>query len=83
MGTKQDPTGTQRNGVGPSTALAYLDPKYWDERFSSEEHYEWLKDYSHFRHLIQSHITPNSSVLELGCGNSHLSEELYKDGLRK
>ncbi|CAB4290280.1 unnamed protein product [Prunus armeniaca] len=52
MGTRQDPNGTHKNGGGPSTALAYLDPKYWDERFSTEEHYEWLKDYSHFRHLI-------------------------------
>ncbi|XP_010526928.1 PREDICTED: methyltransferase-like protein 13 [Tarenaya hassleriana] len=66
---------------GPSSALAYLDPHYWDERFSSEEHYEWFKDYSHFRHLIQNNVKPSSSVLELGCGNSQLSEELYKDGI--
>lgn len=33
-----------------------------DERFSSEEHYEWLKDYSHFRHLIQQHVKPISKV---------------------
>ncbi|GAB4853937.1 hypothetical protein Ancab_018146 [Ancistrocladus abbreviatus] len=67
--------------VAPSTALAYLDPRYWDERFAKEEHYEWFKDYSHFRHLILQHIKPNSSVLELGCGNSQLSEEMYKDGI--
>ncbi|MBA0842670.1 hypothetical protein Goarm_002480 [Gossypium armourianum] len=30
---------------------------------------------------MQSHIKPNSSVLELGCGNSQLCEELYKDGI--
>ncbi|KAK6916520.1 Methyltransferase type 11 [Dillenia turbinata] len=60
----------------PSSALAYLDPHYWDDRFSAEEHYEWFKDYFHFSHLIQPH------VLELGCGNSELSDELYKDGVR-
>lgn len=82
MGTNQNPDETQKkNSVGPSTALAYLDPHYWDERFSNEEHYEWFKDYSHFRHLIQAHIKPTSSVLELGCGNSQLCEELYKDGV--
>ncbi|XP_057451119.1 uncharacterized protein LOC130743031 [Lotus japonicus] len=63
-----------------STALEYLNPSYWDERFSKEEKYEWFKDYSHFRHLIQPHLTPHSSVLELGCGNSQMSEDLYKDG---
>jgi hypothetical protein len=36
-----------------------------DERFSNEEHYEWFKNYSHFRHLIQAHIKPNSSVIFL------------------
>ncbi|XP_030945047.1 EEF1A lysine methyltransferase 4 isoform X1 [Quercus lobata] len=81
MGTNQNPKETQKNSFGPSSAKAYLDPHYWDERFSNEEHYEWFKDYSHFRHLIQAHIKPNSSVLELGCGNSQLSEELYKDGI--
>lgn len=81
MGTNQNPKETQKNSFGPSSAKAYLDPHYWDERFSNEEHYEWFKDYSHFRHLIQAHTKPNSSVLELGCGNSQLSEELYKDGI--
>eukprot|EP00257_Ricinus_communis_P016406 XP_015574573.1 EEF1A lysine methyltransferase 4 isoform X1 [Ricinus communis] len=72
---------TEKEEVAPSTVLAYLDPNYWNERFSKEEHYEWFKDYSHFQHLIQAHITPNSSVLELGCGNSQLCEEMYKDGI--
>ncbi|KAL1361949.1 hypothetical protein HN51_010255 [Arachis hypogaea] len=64
----------------PSTVNAYLSPSYWDERFSKEEQYEWFKDYSHFRHLIQPHLTPHSSVLELGCGNSQMCEELHRDG---
>ncbi|XP_015900817.4 uncharacterized protein LOC107433933 [Ziziphus jujuba] len=81
MDTNQNLNNTQKKLVGPSSASAYLDPHYWDERFSNEEHYEWLKDYSHFQHLIQAHINPNFSVLELGCGNSQLSEHLYEDGI--
>ncbi|KAL5790857.1 hypothetical protein ACOSQ2_005745 [Xanthoceras sorbifolium] len=81
MDTDQNPKAKEKKTVGPSSTSAYRDPHYWDERFSSEEHYEWLKDYSHFRHLIQAHVKPGSSVLELGCGNSRLSEELYKDGI--
>lgn len=73
---KQDDT------VAPSSVLTYLDPHYWNDRFSKEEHYEWLKDYSHFRHLILDHIHPNFSVLELGCGNSQLSDEMYKNGIK-
>lgn len=72
----------KNDSFAPSTALTYLDPHYWDDRFSEEEHYEWFKDYSHFRHLILQHIPPNSSVLEVGCGNSQLSDEMYKDGIK-
>ncbi|KAI3957508.1 hypothetical protein MKX01_001867 [Papaver californicum] len=81
--TIPSPTRSIKSSVGPSNVSAYLDPLYWDNRFSSEEHYEWLKDYSHFRHLIQLYIKPISptSVLELGCGNSQLGEELHKDGI--
>lgn len=81
MNPTEDRPESKKPGVGPSTVLAYLDPSYWDERFANEEHYEWFKDYSHFRHLIQQHINPNFSVLELGCGNSQLCEELYKEGI--
>ncbi|XP_021741562.1 methyltransferase-like protein 13 [Chenopodium quinoa] len=68
--------------VVPSSVLTYLDPLYWNDRFAKEEHYEWLKYYSHFRHLILENIQPNSSVLELGCGNSQLSDEMYKNGIK-
>ncbi|CAH9126137.1 unnamed protein product [Cuscuta epithymum] len=77
----EDESEVQKSGVALPTVSAYLDPKYWDKRFAQEEHYEWFKDYSHFRHLIHQHIKPYSSVLELGCGNSQMCEELYRDGI--
>ncbi|TYK06704.1 methyltransferase-like protein 13 isoform X2 [Cucumis melo var. makuwa] len=40
MGTNQNTKSAHNESVAPATALAYLDPKYWDERFSKEEHYE-------------------------------------------
>lgn len=80
MDANQSTNDSQKKSVGPSTVLDYLNPRYWDDRFTNEEHYEWLKDYSHFRDLIQAHLNPKSSVLELGCGNSQLSLELHRDG---
>uniref|UniRef100_A0A0E0F6I9 Methyltransferase domain-containing protein n=1 Tax=Oryza meridionalis TaxID=40149 RepID=A0A0E0F6I9_9ORYZ len=67
--------------VAPRTASAYLDPSYWDERFGKEEHYEWFKDFSHFRHLLAPLLSPSISVLEVGCGNSRLGEELLREGV--
>ncbi|XP_020591052.1 endothelin-converting enzyme 2 [Phalaenopsis equestris] len=71
----------------PKTASAYGDPRYWSFsdsiyfRFTAEEHYEWLKEYSHFQHLILPNICPEHSILELGCGNSQLSEDLHGEGV--
>ncbi|KAL4180453.1 hypothetical protein AMTRI_Chr13g92130 [Amborella trichopoda] len=72
---KQDPSSI------PSSVLDYLQPNYWDQRFSSEDNYEWLKDYSHFEHLLREHVKATHSVLEIGCGSSHLCEGLYRDGI--
>ncbi|GER50400.1 S-adenosyl-L-methionine-dependentmethyltransferases superfamily protein [Striga asiatica] len=76
-----DPPEAPKSDVAPATVSEYLEPNYWDRRFAKEEHYEWLKDYSHFRHLILQYIKSNSAVLELGCGSSQLCEELYRDGI--
>ncbi|KAL6497746.1 hypothetical protein OROHE_026985 [Orobanche hederae] len=76
-----DPSESSKCDVAPAAASEYLDPQYWDRRFAQEEHYEWFKDYSHFRHLILQYIKPHSAVLEVGCGNSQLCEELYRDGI--
>ncbi|KAL6654811.1 hypothetical protein ACP70R_008276 [Stipagrostis hirtigluma subsp. patula] len=67
--------------VAPRAASGYLDPSYWDERFGKEEHYEWFKDFSHFRHLLAPLLSPSLSVLEVGCGNSRLAEELLREGV--
>ncbi|CAN6459854.1 unnamed protein product [Victoria cruziana] len=72
----------KKNGLSlPPSVKAYLDPDYWNRRFTSEDHYEWLKDYSHFQHIMMRHVKATDSVLELGCGSSQLCENLYKDGI--
>ncbi|CAA7060955.1 unnamed protein product [Microthlaspi erraticum] len=48
-----DPIFNQEtNSVGPPFALTHLDSHTRDEMFSSEEHYEWFKEYSNFQRLI-------------------------------
>ncbi|XP_073313260.1 uncharacterized protein [Primulina huaijiensis] len=76
-----DASKPEKYDAVPATASAYLDRHYWDQRFAEEEHYEWFKDYSHFRDLILREIESDASVLEVGCGNSQLCEELYRDGI--
>lgn len=78
--TEQQPNG-KGNDIIPSTASVYLNPQYWDDRFVKEDHYEWFKDYSQFRHLVASSLKSSDRVLELGCGSSQMCDGLYEDGI--
>lgn len=64
----------------PQSSAAYAQREYWEERFESEDQYEWFSDYSQFRHLLQPHIPPQARLLILGNGTSQLPFDLATDG---
>jgi hypothetical protein len=39
---------------------------YWDERYKTEEHFEWFGEYARFRAVIQKIVAPSSRILVLG-----------------
>ena len=47
-----------------------------------EDEYEWFKGFADFRHLLLPHLRPTDKVLVLGCGNSSLPLDLWKEGYR-
>ena len=67
----------------PETNAQYLESKYWNNRFETEQQYDWFKDYSQFAHLCAPHLQLTDSILILGCGNSSLTQDLYKAGYKK
>ncbi|KAK9867035.1 hypothetical protein WJX84_006520 [Apatococcus fuscideae] len=66
----------QQSTFIPDKTTTYLTKPYWDERFASEESYEWCKSFEDFGHLLRPHFTPYDSILEIGAGNSSLSSQL-------
>ncbi|KAF3938945.1 hypothetical protein ABW19_dt0201858 [Dactylella cylindrospora] len=61
-------------------------PNYWDDRYTSpdEDSYEWFKSYDQIRGLIEKHIPDTeSSIINLGCGNSLLSPKMYEEGYKR
>ncbi|KAF3786603.1 Methyltransferase-like protein 13 [Nymphaea thermarum] len=60
-----------------------------NKRFTAEDHYEWLKDYSHFQHIMSRHVKATDSVrIKLFkfalfflsfCALSHLEQEGIHD----
>ncbi|XP_033838572.1 EEF1A lysine methyltransferase 4 [Periophthalmus magnuspinnatus] len=64
----------------PEDNSRYKDVDYWDERYKTEQCYDWLGDFSKFQHLMGQHIKKEDSILVLGCGNSSLSGDMYSAG---
>jgi hypothetical protein len=52
---------------------------YWDERFLTEESFEWFGDCSRLYPVLDLYLksSPSIILLHLGCGSSSLAEEMY------
>ncbi|KJE92855.1 endothelin converting enzyme 2 [Capsaspora owczarzaki ATCC 30864] len=64
----------------PQHNAEYKLKEYWDRRFTVERTYDWFKSYESFRIQLLPELKPSDRILIVGCGNSTLSELLYKDG---
>uniref|UniRef100_A0A8C1RMQ2 EEF1A lysine methyltransferase 4 n=1 Tax=Cyprinus carpio TaxID=7962 RepID=A0A8C1RMQ2_CYPCA len=57
----------------PDSNARYKDVNYWNERYSTEESFEWFGDFTKFEHLLKY-------VTQISCGNSALSYDMYQAG---
>ena len=54
---------------------------YWDERYTKDpEPFDWYQRYSGLKDLIAQYVKKTDHILNVGCGNSRLSEDMYDDG---
>ena len=61
----------------------YGDKKYWEERYDEQSGttFDWLEDYESIKPIIDNlGIKKESSILNVGCGNSEFSEKMYYEG---
>ena len=61
----------------------YGDPTYWDARYKEQSGttFDWLEDYPALKEIIYKFCpSKQAHILNLGCGNSELSELMYDDG---
>ncbi|XP_071394923.1 EEF1A lysine methyltransferase 4, partial [Centroberyx affinis] len=66
----------------PDDNSRYKDVDYWDERYKTEQCFDWLGNFSKFQHLLDKHMKNDDSILVLGCGNSAMSGQMYSAGYR-
>jgi len=76
-GSKAEAVVLPNAGDTPS----YGSTAYWEKRFETEEHYEWITSYQNIKDKFAK-ACPEKSVriLNLGCGTSRICEEMYDDG---
>ena len=61
--------------------------KYWDKRYDNKvDTFEWAASWDAvrqdiFQHAIGSQNLSTIKVLNVGCGNSTLPEEMYDEGI--
>lgn len=50
--------------------------------FRNLSEFDWYQDWVNLRDIISQFIKKGSKILNVGAGNSLLSEDMYKDGYR-
>ena len=57
---------------------------YWEKFFKKRDNlpFEWYGDYENIKLLLEKYIKPKDNVLQIGCGNSALAEQLFDSGFR-
>ncbi|KAI8381569.1 S-adenosyl-L-methionine-dependent methyltransferase [Radiomyces spectabilis] len=72
--------------VVPEDPTAYKTKEYWEQRYQQESPdttFDWFKTHEELKPLFQGCIPhKDASILILGCGNSTLGEDMYRDGYK-
>ena len=61
----------------------YATKGYWDRAYNVgvyKETFDWLEDWSSLKGIIEPRIGKQDKILNIGCGNSCLTEDMYDNG---
>jgi ubiquinone/menaquinone biosynthesis C-methylase UbiE len=64
----------------PKDNSEYQHQSYWEERYTKDTGtYEWFRGWQALRHILVKYIPADSRLLNLGCGNSTITEDIYDE----
>ncbi|CAL4094377.1 unnamed protein product, partial [Meganyctiphanes norvegica] len=68
----------------PKTKDEFSSKEYWNTFFSKRgaKAFEWYGEYAELCGILHKYIRPNDKILVAGCGNSTISADLYKVGIK-
>jgi len=89
---------TDQEVAEKTKTYTYANPNYWDDYYNKtegEERYDWYGGWdtaitelsapqkaTQMREILRQYVAPDTKLLMLGCGNSDMSEKMYKDGIQ-
>ena len=57
--------------------------EYWDERYTRDtEPFDWYQRWAGIRDTLVEYVKPSMNILNIGSGNSRLSEEMFDEGFK-
>ena len=68
----------------PKDSSDFSAGEYWDNFFRKRQSvpFEWYGSYESLSELLEKYMKPKDCVLQIGCGNSNLAEQLYDSAFR-
>jgi len=68
------------SGIAISTQ--YNSTEYWTQRYTADpEQFDWFLRYASFKHVFEKFVPDKAAaIVDVGCGNSRLVQDLQSDG---
>mmetsp|Transcript_21543 Transcript_21543/g.25464 ORF Transcript_21543/g.25464 Transcript_21543/m.25464 type:complete len:282 (-) Transcript_21543:99-944(-) len=75
------PVKTPQVLAAPEAVADYFQARFWDDFYFEEfEPFEWYHPYAMIRGIIRKYAAEDDLIINLGCGNSRLAEDMVEDG---
>lgn len=74
------------NKILPKSIDEFEQKDYWDKFFrklkksSDMEFFEWYGEYPDFKAILKKYVKTSDLILNIGCGKSLMSEQMYDEG---
>lgn len=71
------------NDMKTEESVGYSKKSFWNERFEkSEQNFDWYADWEQLKSQFVKFLKPDDQILMVGCGNSKMSNQMYKDNFK-